>query len=261
MPRPEPHPERRAAVVTGASAGIGAATAGALSQAGHPVALGARRVDRCEELAAKLRADGGEAIALPLDVTDTASVEQFAIAAEQQLGPIEIVVSNAGQVRPITGLDDPIEFSRQIDVNLLGPQRVIHHFGRAMVERRRGDIVFVTSEVALTPRPNMAGYVASKSGLEGLAHALRMELEGSGVRVGIVRPGPSLTEQGADWTPHEVQVVTDAWAKWGLMRHSGYLRPGNVAAAVVTMVNAPRGRSLAVIEVQPEAPTGSQDRP
>ena len=78
MPRFAPHPERRAAVVTGASSGIGQATAVALAAAGHPVVLGARRVDRCEEIAAGIRAAGGEALALPLDLTDTESIAAFA---------------------------------------------------------------------------------------------------------------------------------------------------------------------------------------
>jgi len=83
MPGFEPHPARRAAAVTGASSGIGAATAAALAAAGHPVALGARRADRCEELAAAIRAGGGEAIALPLDVGDDDAVKAFAVAVAQ----------------------------------------------------------------------------------------------------------------------------------------------------------------------------------
>ena len=77
MPRFEPHPDRRPAIVTGASSGIGAATAAALAAAGHPVVLGARRVERLEELAGTIRADGGEALALPLDLTDTDSIATF----------------------------------------------------------------------------------------------------------------------------------------------------------------------------------------
>lgn len=260
MPKPPPHPNRRPAVITGASAGIGAATAVALSEAGHPVVLGARRVERCEETAAQLREGGGEAYALPLDVTDPGSVADFAAAATEAVGTVEIVVSNAGDVRPIAGSGDPVEFRRQIEVNLLGPQMVVHRFVPGMVERCRGDVVFVTSEVALDPRPHMAAYVASKAGLEGLARAMRMELEGSGVRVGIVRPGPSMTEQGSTWTAEEVGVALDAWRRWGLVRHDGYLRPSQVAAAVAAMVAAPRGSQLAVVEVQPEAPVPTGNR-
>lgn len=255
------HPERRPAVVTGASSGIGAATALALAAAGHPVILGARRLERCEATAADIRDAGGEALALPLDLHSNESVATFAERAEAELGPIEVVVSNAGDVRPVTTIGaHPDEFARQIEVNLLGPQRVVHHFVPAMVERQRGDVVFVTSEVALKPRPNMAAYVASKSGLEGLAQAMGMELEGTGVRVGIVRPGPSSTEQGSTWDADDINHVLATWSKWGLIRHGGYLRASDVAGAVLAMVSVQRGTHFAVLEVQPEAPIERTER-
>lgn len=255
MPKFPDHPERRPAVVTGASSGIGRATAVALAAAGHPVALGARRVERCEAAADEIVQAGGEAVALPLDVLDNDSVAVFAEAATEKLGPIEVVISNAGDVQPVTGVGAaPEEFERQVGVNLLGPQRLVHHLVPGMIERQRGDIVLVTSDVARWPRPHVAGYVASKSGLEGLARSLQMELEGSGVRVGMVRPGASSTEQGTTWPEDVVVEVMDLWNRWGLMRHPGYLRPRDVAAAVLAMVGTPRGTNLALIEVQPEAP-------
>ncbi len=249
------HPDRRAAVVTGASSGIGAATASALAAIGHPVVLGARRVERCEAIAAAIREAGGEAVAVPLDLHSADSVSEFALRAVAELGPIEIVISNAGNVLPVTTVDaDPEAFTREVEVNLLGPQRVVRHLVPAMVERQRGDVVFVTSDAALSPRPCMSPYVASKSGLEGMARAMRMELEGTGVRVGIVRPGPSLTEQGSTWDPADIDTVLSLWTRWGFMRHHGYLDASDVAAAIVAMVSVRRGAQLAVIEVQPEAP-------
>ncbi len=108
MPRFEPHPQRRTAVVTGASSGIGAATAIALATAGHPVALGARRAGQCEELAATIRAGGGEAIGLPLDDVEDDSVQDFAEAVAGELGPVEILVSAlatwSGRARARAGL-------------------------------------------------------------------------------------------------------------------------------------------------------------
>lgn len=260
MPRFDPHPDRRPAVVTGASSGIGRAVAIAFGAAGHPVALGARRLNRCEAAAAEIRAAGGEAVALPLDLLDEGSVSAFSEAATEQLGPIEVVVSNAGDVQPATAVGaEPAEFARQVGVNLLGPQRLVHHLVPGMIERGRGDVVLVTSEVARHPRPHMAAYVASKAGLEGFGDAMRMELEGSGVRVGLVRPGPSRTEQGTTWSHDEVVEVMAAWERWGVLRHGGYLRPQDVAAAVMAVVSAPRGTNLALVEVQPEAPTQTKD--
>jgi len=257
MPKFPAHPERRPAVVTGASSGIGLATAEALAAAGHPVVLGARRVDRLEEAAAKIVADGGEAIGLALDLSDDGSIDDFAARAEAKLGPIEVVVSNAGEVLPATALGiDPDDFARQLQLNLLGAHRLVRALGPGMVERQRGDIVFITSDVVRLPRPTMAPYVAAKHALEGLARAMQMELEGTGVRVGIVRPGPSSTEQGSTWDPAIIDDLMAEWERWGLMRHPGVLRPADVAQAVLTVVSTPRGTHLTLVEVEPEAPTG-----
>lgn len=260
MPRFPPHPERRTAVVTGASSGIGLATALALAEAGHPVVLGARRVDRLEETAAKIRADGGEAAALSLDLADDASIDAFAAAAGAELGTVEILISNAGGVLPASALTvDPDAFSIQVQVNLLGAHRLVRALGPGMVERRRGDIVFITSDVVRVPRPHMAAYAASKHALEGLARGMQMELEGTGVRVGIVRPGPSNTEQGTNWDPAIIDEVVGSWIEWGLMRHPGILRAGDVAAAVLAVVSSPRGTHLTLVEVEPEAPVGGTE--
>ena len=100
----------------------------------------------------------------------------------------------------------------------------------------------------------MAAYVTSKHALEGLARAMQMELEGTGVRVGIVRPGPATTEQGATWPAEVIDEVLADWERWGIMRHPGYLRPRDVAQAVVTVVSTPKGTHLTLVEVEPEAP-------
>jgi len=255
MPRFEPHPERRTALVTGASSGIGAATAEALAAAGHPVILAARRLDRLEDLAAKLVADGAEAVAVALDLADPDAIDACAATAADLLGPIDVVVANAGQISSSTALAaDPEDFARNVQINLLGTQRLASRLGPGMVERGHGDLVFVTSDVVVRPRTHMASYVAAKAGLEGLARAMQMELEGTGVRVGMVRPGPSSTEQGTDWDEATVLHIIPEWERWGLLRHNGALLPANVATAIVAMVSAPKGTHLTLIEVQPEAP-------
>jgi NADP-dependent 3-hydroxy acid dehydrogenase YdfG len=255
MPRFEPHPDRRVAVITGASAGIGAATAEVLVEQGHPVILGARRLDRLDAHVERLRAAGGEAVAFPLDLTEPASIDAFAESAAEAFGPIDIVVNNAGLVDPVTGLGaEPERFNRSVQLNLGGAQHLVARLGPAMVEQGHGDLVFVTSDVVVRPRTHMASYVAAKAGLEGLCRALQMELEGTGVRVGMVRPGPSSTEQGTDWTEETILHVMPHWERWGHLRHSGALTPRNTAEAVAAMVSAPKGCHLTLIEVQPEAP-------
>ena len=140
----------------GASSGIGAATALALAAAGHPVVLGARRMERCEEIAAEIRAAGGEAVAARLDVRDPASVKDFAAAAAE-LGDVDVLVSSAGDVllHSSHGVD-AAEFAAQVDLNLVGAQRLVSQFVPAMVERRRGDVVLITSDAVRLPRPLMS---------------------------------------------------------------------------------------------------------
>jgi NAD(P)-dependent dehydrogenase (short-subunit alcohol dehydrogenase family) len=249
------HPARRPAVVTGASSGIGRATATTMAEAGHPVALGARRLEVCEETAAAVRAAGGEAVALLLDLADAASVTQFAKDATAALGPIEVVVSNAARNMPGSVLDTDAEsFEGVLDVNLAGTHRLVHALLPDMVGRRRGDVVFVTSDVAERPRPHMAAYVTSKWGLEGYVRALQMELEGTGVRATIVRPGPTMTAMGLDWDPEVTTAVLGQWASWGFARHFNFLPPEGVARAILAAVALPRGVHATVFEVQPEAP-------
>lgn len=252
-------PDRRPAVVTGASSGIGAATAAALAAAGHPVALGARRTDRLEEVAAAIRVGGGEAVALPLDVTDDASVAAFAETAARELGDIEVVVSNAGAVAPgVVHEVGTARFGRELDVNLLGPHRLAHALVPGMVGRRRGDVVFVSSDVAVRARPYMSSYAAGKWGLEGMVHAMQMELEGTGVRASLVRPGPTWSEMGGDWDDEAAGEVLTQWVRFGLARHPHFLKPEAIANAIVSVVSAPRGVHLNLVEVSPEAPIAEE---
>jgi len=248
-------PSRRPAVVTGASSGIGAATALALAAAGFPVALGARRTDRCEEVAAQVREAGGEAVAHALDLTDDASVTEFAAKVGADLGDVEVVVSNAGAVAPgrIHEVDTD-RFGRELDLNIVGAHRLVRAFVPGMVERRRGDVVFVSSDVAVRARPFMSSYAAGKWGLEGMVHALQMELEGTGVRASIVRPGPTWSEMGTDWDVDQAAFVLNQWVRFGQARHPHFLKPAAIADAITTVVGAPRGVHLSLIEVNPEAP-------
>ena len=248
-------PERRPAVVTGASSGIGAATALKLGQSGFPVALGARRVEKLEDVAAQIRGEGGEAVVHPLDLTDDDSVAAFAKAVTHELGDIEVVVSNAGAVAPgsITEVD-PERFTRELDLTVVGAHRLVRAFVPAMQERRRGDIVFVSSDTVVRPRPFMAAYSSGKWGLEGLVASLQLELEGSGVRASVVRPGPTWSEMGSDWDPDEAAFVLNQWVRFGLARHPHFMKPAAIADAIATVVSAPRGVHLNLIEVSPEAP-------
>jgi short-subunit dehydrogenase len=258
----EPQPDRRPAAVTGASSGIGAETARQLARAGHPVVLGARRVEVCEEIAAQLRAEGADAAAVRLDLADPASITAFAVRAEEAFGPVQILVSNAARIQLGSALETGSdEFEEIVRVNVGGAQRLVRAFGPGMVARGRGDLLFVTSDVVVRPRPRMSAYVASKWGLEGFVTALQMELEGTGVRAIVVRPGPTLTAMGSDFDPDETVAVLEEWTRWGLVRHGGFLQPEGVALAITHALAAPRGTHVSVVEVQPEAPPGPASPP
>ena len=261
MSRFEPHPDERPAVVTGASSGIGTEAARALADAGLPVVLGARRVDVCEDVAAEIRQCGGRAVAFPLDLADPASIERVRQGGDRAVRAdrgrrLERRGDPAGRALPhaggAAGSDGAVATARRAakrrsrtSSGSTCSARIDWSpgFGPGMIERGRGDLLFVTSDVVAHPRPSMFAYVSSKWGLEGYIHALQMELEGSGVRASIVRPGPTLTGMGMDWDAGVTGEVLDEWVRWGLARHSNFLRPSAVAAAIVSTVTAPGGRT------------------
>ena len=252
-------PAERPVVVTGASSGIGEAVAHSLAALGHPVVLGARRVDRCEKTAAEIQEQGGTAVALPLDLTDAASREEFVRRAVDAVGPVEVLVSNAGAQRPSTTLQaTEAELLDHLQVNLVGAHGLVRAFGPGMVERGHGDLVFITSEVVRAPRPGVSPYVTSKFALEGMATVLQRELEGTGVRVSIIRPGQTFTEMGWDWDQQVTDEILRSWQHWGLARHPAFLPASGVAAAVAAVVGAPPGVTFSVLEVDPVAPVKEQ---
>ncbi len=255
MPRFEPHPARRPAIVAGASSGIGAATATELAQRGFPVALGARRIDRLTELVDKIRAGGGEAVAFGLDVTDPESVKAFVAQSIDALGEIELLVSGAGDMNPGRIHETHTEvFESQIQVHLVGANRLATAVLPDMVARQRGDVIFVGSDVALRPRPHMGAYGAAKAGLIAMVANLQMELEGTGVRASIVHPGPTLTEMGWKLSAEQVGPMLQDWAKWGQARHNYFMRPEDLARAIAFVAETPRGSHVVNMELQPEAP-------
>lgn len=255
MPRFPPHPTRRPAIVTGASSGIGAATATELAGRGYPVALGARRVDKLAELVTAIRAEGGQAVAFPLDVTDPDSVKAFVAQTIDALGEVELLVSGAGDMFPGRVHEiSPEEFAKQIGVHLLGANRLATAVVGDMVARRRGDIIFIGSDTGLVQRPHMGAYGAAKAGLIAMVRNLQMELEGTGVRASIVHPGPTMTGMGWQLTAEQVGPMLEDWAKWGQARHNYFLRPADIARAVAFVAETPRGGVIVNMEIQPEAP-------
>ena len=181
--------DRRPVLVAGASSGIGAATAEWLAAAGYQW-RSPRRVDKLQALADKITAAGGEAVAVPLDVTDEQSVLDCVAKAEAALGALEVVVSGAGDLAVGRSFEQPVEqFTDQINIHLSGAYRLYRAVIPGMIERGRGDFVFIGSDVTQRPRTFSSAYVAAKSGIDGLAATVQMELEGTGVRAGWCGPG------------------------------------------------------------------------
>lgn len=177
----------KTAVITGASSGIGAATARALAGEGYRTVLGARRLDRLEALAAEI---GGEAIAL--DVTDLASVESFAAS----VGACDVLVNNAGGalgLDPIAAADEE-KWLTMYESNVMGQMRMTRALLPKLIESGDGHVVGVTSIAAIEPYLGGAGYNAAKHAQRAMLRVLRQELLGQPVRVTEVAPGMVETE-------------------------------------------------------------------
>jgi NADP-dependent 3-hydroxy acid dehydrogenase YdfG len=185
----------RTAVVTGASSGIGAATARQLAAAGYHVVLTARRKDRIEDLAAELNAAGLSAAAHALDVTDRAAVDAFAAA----LPACHVLVNNAGGALgadPVaTG--DPADWRTMYEVNVIGTLHVTQALLPALTASGDGTVVVLSSTAGHATYEGGAGYVAAKNGARVLAETLRLEIVGQPVRVIEIAPGMVKTEEFA----------------------------------------------------------------
>ncbi|MFJ4899944.1 MULTISPECIES: SDR family oxidoreductase [unclassified Streptomyces] len=184
----------RTAVITGAASGMGAATARLLAAQGVRVALLARRAERLEELAGKITADGGQALAVVTDVTDQASVDAAAERVHSAFGRVDMVVNAAGVMLPNPvdeGRTD--EWQRMLDTNVSGALRIIRAFTADLVaaaaDGRTADLVNISSIGAHVTFPNYAVYGATKAALTYLSASLRTELGPRDVRVTNIEPG------------------------------------------------------------------------
>ncbi|MET8356616.1 SDR family oxidoreductase [Micromonospora sp. NPDC005171] len=185
------------AIVTGASSGIGAATARRLAAEGFHVLAAARRAERLTELVAEITAAGGQATAVTCDITSDESVARLAEAAAQAPGPVTLLVNNAGGARGL----DPVEsgsvadWQWMYDVNVLGTLRVTQALLPALEASGSGTIVVVSSTAGLTVYEGGGGYTAAKHAQTAIAGTLRLELCGRPLRVIEIDPGMVKTEE------------------------------------------------------------------
>jgi NADP-dependent 3-hydroxy acid dehydrogenase YdfG len=235
----------RVVAVTGASSGIGEATALALSRAGATVALGARRRDRLDDVAAKAE---GTCSVHELDVTDEGEARAFVEAAHREHGGLHALINNAGVMLlgPVGGADTS-EWRRMLEVNLWGMLICTHAALPLITESGGGDIVNVSSVAGRRADAGAAVYNMTKFGVHGFSEALRQEALHSGVRVTTVAPGFVETElQG-----HNVQPVV----RLALERHreqiGAVLRAADIADAILYAVSRPPHVCLNEVVVRP----------
>jgi len=227
--------EGRVALVTGASGDLGRAIAVALADHGAHVALAARNQTKLEKTAAEVERHGGRAFVTVCDATDTEQVEASVPATEQSIGPIDIVINNAGGARfmaPVLDVHDD-GWNKAVTLNLTSPFLVARAVGRGMVERSRGAIVNVASVAGIRGLPSLSFYSVSKRGLFMLTKAMAQEWGPSGVRVNAVAPG---------------FIETDAWHHYrdnpGMQQITGsdtplgrWAQPHEVALPIVFVVS------------------------
>jgi len=232
----------KTAVVTGASSGIGEATARLLTGEGCNVVLAARREDRLKSLAAEL---GEGALAAPTDVTDPAACAALVARTVERFGSLEILVNNAG-----LGLygsipeGDPDDWRRMFDVNVLGVLYSTRAAVRHMLARGTGDVVFVSSLAGRrVPAPDGTVYAATKHAITALAEGLRLDVHEKGIRVINVEPGLVRTEFPENTYPD----AREYYAQKGFTP----LEAKDVAAAVLYAVSQPAHVSLNEIAVRP----------
>ena len=242
----------RRALITGASSGIGEATALAMVAEGAAVALGARRKDRLEELAGRISSEGGTAIAIEADITDEEQARALVEGAHAELGGLDCLVNNAGVMLlgPLQGAD-PKEWRTMLEVNCLGLLYCTHYALPLMRDGGGGDVVNLSSVAGRVASLGSGVYNMTKWGVVGYSESLRQEGAHIGVRVTCVEPGFVDTElQGHNQNPIVVEQIEKVRESTGKV-----LEAADIANAIVYAVGQPRHASINEMLVRPSGQT------
>ena len=240
-----PSNSRKVAVITGASSGIGEATARALARDGLSVALLARRHDKLDSLAQELSGDGVEAIAIQADVTDRDSLSRAAARVKDELGAADVLVNNAGQMLLAPFSADGADETRQmIETNLLGAMTATEAFLDQLRDGGGGDLVNISSVAGRTANKGGSVYSATKWGMNGWSEALRQELQPD-VRVIVIEPGAISTELTDHITNDEARQAAEQ------MYEENAISAEEVADVIAFAVGRPAEVSLNEILIRP----------
>jgi NADP-dependent 3-hydroxy acid dehydrogenase YdfG len=234
-------------VITGASSGIGEATARRLSEAGAAVALGARRVDRLKTLVEEIESKGGRALAVPTDVSDESQAKALIEDAGNELGRLDVLVNNAGLMLlgPIEGADTD-EWRRMIGVNVLGLLYCTHAALPIMREQGAGHIVNVSSVAGRVASAGVGVYNATKWAVGGFSEALRQEALHANVRVTLIEPGMVTTELAShNSNPAVVQAIEH------MRSQLEPLTAEDIAESIYFAITAPEHMSINELLVRP----------
>ncbi|WP_251878877.1 SDR family oxidoreductase [Achromobacter sp. Marseille-Q4954] len=193
-------------IITGASSGIGLATARLFSAHGHPLLLLARRLEKMQAL------NLPDTLALSVDVTDRAALAAAVQEGEARFGPADALINNAGVMLlgDITR-QDPDQWDRMLDVNVKGVLNGVHAIAAGMVQRKRGSIINISSVAGRKTFPNHVAYVGTKFAVHGLSENLREELSAHNVRVTTIAPGAVETELLGHTTDADIKTGYEAW--------------------------------------------------
>jgi 3-oxoacyl-[acyl-carrier protein] reductase len=226
----------KVALVTGASQGIGRATARALAEAGAKVSAAARNTEKLASLVAEIEAGGGRALAVPMDVADAAQVKAGFQQVLAKFGRLDILVNNAAITRDTLALRMKLEdWDAVLRTNLTGAHLCIQQALGAMLKQRAGRIINITSVVAETGNAGQANYVASKAGLIGLTRAIAVEVASRNITVNAVAPGFIATPM----TEPLSQEIKDKMQS--LIPLGRFGADGDVAAAIVFLASDEAG--------------------
>lgn len=241
----------KVALVTGASSGIGEATALSLAQAGATVAISARRADRLAGLVAKIEAVGGKALALPGDMTVEAEAIKAVEDTVAQLGRIDILINSAG-VMQAGGIENCNldEYRRVFDINLFATLYCSKAAVEHMLSQGGGDIVNISSLAGRKGGPMTSAYSASKHALNSMTDAMRQELGNRNIRVAILMPGATRTEVG--------DSISDPNWRAAIQAHvakDGAVDPSDIGDTIVHMMALPRNVTISEISIRPTIDT------